>query len=60
MVYVVVFAVLVFLAGLAVVAVVGWRTLKRVKALGRSVSEASRRIEELTEAIEEIKPAQPH
>jgi hypothetical protein len=51
--------ILVFLAGVAVLAVMGWRTLQRVKALGRSVAEASERIAEVSAALEDIRPVQP-
>lgn len=56
MVYLVVFAVVVFLACFTVVALLAWRTFKQVKTLGRAVADASARIAEAGAALEEIRP----
>lgn len=56
-VYVVVFAVVATLACFTVIAVLGWRTFQRVKALGRAVAAASERIEEASAALEAAAPA---
>ena len=55
--YVVVVAVVVFLACFAVIGVLLWKTFQRVKSLGRSVAAASERIAEASAALEEIAPA---
>lgn len=55
--YVVVSAVVVFLACFVVVAVLMWKTFQRVKSLGRAVAAASERIAEASAALEEIAPA---
>jgi cell division protein FtsB len=56
-VYLVVAAVLVFLGGIAVVALMGVRVLRRVKALNRAVATAAAEIGEVTRRIEDLKPA---
>lgn len=57
MVYVVVFAVVVFVTCFAVIAVLMWKTFQRVKSLGRAVAAASERIAEASAALEQIAPA---
>lgn len=44
-------------ACLAVIVTLLWKTYKRVRSLGSTVAEASRRIAEASAALEEIKPA---
>lgn len=56
MLYVVVFAVSVSLAGLLWLALLTWRAFKQVKALGRSVAAASERIAAAGAEIERIAP----
>jgi len=56
-VYVVVFAVVVFVTSFAIVGVLAWRTFQRVKSLGRAVATASERIADASAAIEQLAPA---
>lgn len=59
MVYVVVLAVLLFLGGLSVVGLMGVKVLRRVQRLKHSVADASQRIADATEKIEELRRSQP-
>ena len=54
MVYVVVFAVSVFLSGLLLLALLGLRAFRQVKALGRTVGEASEKIAEATTTLDAV------
>ena len=54
MLYVVVFAVLVFLGGIGVVSVMTLRTVRIVKEHSRAISAASERIAEAAAALEEV------
>ena len=56
MVYVVLFAVAVFLGGLVVLALLARRVFRQVKSLGGTVGTASVRIAEATAALETIAP----
>jgi hypothetical protein len=53
---VVVFAVLVFLGGLVVLAMLGVRLFRQVKALGSTVGAAAERVGEASAALETIAP----
>lgn len=55
----VLFYVLVALAGLAVLAVLGWRVYGEVKALGRDVAAAGRRIDDAVGSLSVPSPADP-
>jgi hypothetical protein len=55
----VLFYVLVALAGLVVLAVLGWRVFGEVKALGREVAAAGRRIEESAGSLSARGVAEP-
>jgi hypothetical protein len=55
-VYVVVFGVVVFLAGLVVLALLAVRLFRRVKSLGSTVGAAATRIGDATTELETIAP----
>jgi hypothetical protein len=54
--YVVFFAVAVFLGGLLFIAALTVRAYKQVRALGRTVADASERIAAATAALETVAP----
>ena len=56
MLYVSVFAVSVFVASLLLLALLTRRAFRQVKALGRTVADASARIADATTAIETVAP----
>ena len=58
-VVVVVLAILVFLGGFVVLGMMAWKTLQRVKALGRVVAAASDRIGDATAALDAVAPRPP-
>jgi hypothetical protein len=55
-VYVVVFAVLAFLGGLLLLALLAVRLFRRVKSLGRTVSAAATRVSDASAELETIAP----
>jgi hypothetical protein len=55
-VYVVVFAVLVFLGGLVVLGMMGVRLWRSVRSLGRTVAAAGAQVAEASAALETIAP----
>lgn len=54
---VVVLAILVFVGGLVVLGLLGWRTFQGIKALSKVVAESSERIAAASATLEQIAPA---